>query len=217
MRDGQVFKVLTYLPHTLGAWQLSFSSKMFAHWTRCHHTFPWTDERRANGVVNPLNSLFQHQHWHFASLSLVYRRYNWNQLTLVRSMEIVAIQNRLSPLILKNWKLGTSVDMLGCTLVEGRVITNCMIFAFFEKAQNVWWQMTDQLLENLKRNLDIYWTFSTLPRIRVFLYRTLYPNTWPDYKSLVNPDNNNFWCYVRSNWDQLFVVLSLNFPNTLIQ
>ena len=41
-------------------------------------------------------------------------------------MEIVAIQNRLSPLILKNWKLGTSVDLLGCTLVEGRVITNCM-------------------------------------------------------------------------------------------
>ena len=35
-----------------------FSSKMFPHWTRCHHTFPWTDERRANGVVNPLNSLF---------------------------------------------------------------------------------------------------------------------------------------------------------------
>ena len=122
-----------------------------------------------------------------------------------------------STLILKNWKLGTSVDLLGCTLVEGRVITNCMIFAFFEKAQNVWWQMTDQLLEILKRNLDIYWTFSTLPRIRVFLYRTLYPNTWPDYKSLVNPDKNNFWCYVRSNWDQLFVVLSLNFPNTLIQ
>ena len=58
MRDGQVFKVLTYLPHTLGAWQLSFSSKMFAHWTQYHHTFPWTDERRANGVVNPLNSLF---------------------------------------------------------------------------------------------------------------------------------------------------------------
>ena len=58
MRDGQVFKVLKYLPHTLGTWQLSFSSKMFAHWTRCHHTFPWTDERRANGVVNPLNSLF---------------------------------------------------------------------------------------------------------------------------------------------------------------
>ena len=36
----------------------SFLSKVFAHWTRCHHTFPWTDERRANGVVNPLNSLF---------------------------------------------------------------------------------------------------------------------------------------------------------------
>ena len=71
-------------------------------------------------------------------------------------MEIVAIQNRLSPLILKNWKLGTSVDLLGCTLDEGRAITNCMIFAFFEKAQNVCWQMTDQLLENLKRNLDIY-------------------------------------------------------------
>ena len=70
-------------------------------------------------------------------------------------MEIVAIQNRLSPLILKNWKLGTSVDLLG-TLDEGRAITNCMIFAFFEKAQNVCWQMTDQLLENLKRNLDIY-------------------------------------------------------------
>ena len=23
-------------------------------------------------------------------------------------------------------------------------------------------------------------------------YRTLYPNTWPDYKNLVNPDKNNF-------------------------
>ena len=217
MSDGQVFKVLKYLPHTLGTWQLSFSSKMFAHWTRCHHTFPWTDERRVNGVVNPLNSLFPTP---TLTLRIFITCLSEKQL---KSVDFSAINGNSgypkssSTLILKNWKLGTSVDMLGCTLVEGRVITNCMIFAFFEKAQNVCWQMTDQLLENLKRNLDIYWTFSTLPRIRVFLNRTLYPNTWPDYKSLVNPDNNNFWCYVRSNWDQLFVVLSLNFPNTLIQ
>ena len=144
MRDGQVFKVLKYLPHTLGAWQLSFSSKMFPHWTRCHHTFPWTDERRANGVVNPLNSLFQHQHWHFASLSLVYRRYNWNQLTLVQSMEKVAIQNRLSPLILTNWKLWNKCWFVGMYTRWGKGYNELHDICLFRKKTKMFvgeWQI----------------------------------------------------------------------------